>query len=442
MTSELTDKRLLAEEVFLAGINAVHPSRLIRKFIGQTEGGLIINNIILNVPGKILVTGAGKASGAMAGGLEEVLGDIISEGHVIVKYGHSMPLKRIRITEAGHPEPDHNGFAGTKALIEIAKKAAEGDLLICLMSGGGSSLLADYPEGASEEDMIIMNNLLVKCGASISEINTVRKHLSNIKGGQLARIAYPATLVNLILSDVPGDDPAVIASGPTVPDRTTFADAMAVIEKYRLRDKFPRSLISHLQKGIDGIIPDNPRNGDRIFERVHNIIIGNNAAALSASAAKADELGFETFIFENSLFADVESASKQIIEKALFYRNDENRRKPRCLLFGGETTLAVKGSGKGGRNQHLAMLCAKLLRRHTGITVLCGGTDGTDGPTHAAGAVADNNTWTGAVLNRIDPEYYLENYDSFNFFREAGGHIITGPTFTNVMDIVVVLISE
>ncbi|NMC41666.1 MAG: glycerate kinase [Bacteroidales bacterium] len=442
MTADLKNYRLLAEEIFLAGINAVHPSKLIRKFIKQSDGGLIINDISLNIPGKIYVTGAGKASGAMAEAVEEVLGDHISEGHVIVKYGHSRPLKRIRITEAGHPEPDHNGFAGTMALVEIAKKAAADDLLICLMSGGGSSLLADSPEGASEEDMILMNNLLVKCGASITEINTVRKHLSNVKGGKLAGIAFPATLVNLILSDVPGDDPGVIASGPTTPDSTTFADAMAIIEKYGLRDKFPHTLLSHLEKGIHGIIPGNPADGDIIFEKVHNIIIGNNSSALAASAAKADELGFETFIHENSVFTDVETASKQIIEKTLSYRNDVSCGKPRCILFGGETTLAVKGKGKGGRNQHLAMLCAKLLRRHPGITVLCGGTDGTDGPTHAAGAVVDNNTWTGAVLNRIDPEYYLGNFDSYNFFREAGGHIITGPTFTNVMDMVVVLISE
>jgi len=439
MSSEITDNRLLAEKIFLAGIDAVHPSKLISRYLKRTEDGLTVNGILHKIKGKIIVAGAGKASGAMAEAVEKILGDTIAGGHVIVKYGYSKPLKRITITEAGHPLPDHNGFAGTKKIVEIAESAGEDDLFLFLVSGGGSSLLTDYPAGSSERDMVKMNDLLVKCGASISEINIVRKHLSRVKGGQLAKLVYPATIVNLIISDVPGDSPAVIASGPAYPDESTFAGAMEVVEKYRLTDKMPESLLRHLKLGIKGEIPENPVRGDPVFEKTYNVIIGNNRMALEAAAACAVKEGLDCITDENLLCLDVAVASEYIINKALTAREKRKKGKPLCLLFGGETTIEVKGKGMGGRNQHLALLCAKLLRRHEGITVLCGGTDGTDGPTGAAGAVVDSGTWREAIMNRINPQWYIDNYDSFNFFREAGGLIVTGPTFTNVMDMIIVI---
>lgn len=442
MIENKKDHRLLAEEIFLAGIKGVNPMELMRKNIKMAEGGLIVNDIFHRVNGKIYVAGAGKASGAMAEAAEEILGGHISEGHIIVKYGYSRPLKKIKITEAGHPLPDHNGFTATRRIIELAAKAGPDDLFLFLLSGGGSSLLADYPEGSSEEDITALNDLLVKSGASISEINAVRKHLSEIKGGQLAKLVFPATLVTLVISDVPGDSLSVIASGPTVPDDSTFEEALEVIEKYRLAGKMPGSLYMRLKNGAEGRIPENPGAGNQVFDKTYNIIIGNNKTAVDAAADKAVEEGFICIKEENQLCLESLEAAEYIVKKALSFRESGNLRKPVCILMGGETTLEVKGPGLGGRNQHLALLCAKLLRRHSGITILCGGTDGTDGPTHAAGAVADCNTWTDAVLNRIDPEYYLRNFDSFNFFREAGGHVITGPTFTNVMDMVVILISE
>jgi len=436
------EHKKIAEEIFLAGVESVMPSKLIKEFVKPAENGLYIDGVLFPYASvkNIYVVGAGKASGAMAAAVEEIAGDRITGGTVVVKYGHTFPCRRIRIVEAGHPVPDHNGFLAAREIVEIAGKAGPDDLVLCLFSGGGSSLLSDYPEGACEEDMIKMNDLLVKCGATISEINTVRKHLSLIKGGQLARAAYPAKVINLILSDVPGDDPGVIASGPTAPDNTTFGNAMEVILKYHLKEKMPQNLIRYLERGVSGEIPQNPPEGDPVFENVRNIITGNNRKALAGASVKAGELGCECVIYEDSLFMDVEAAAKLITGKALMHKKNKPAEKPLCLLFGGETTLAVHGSGMGGRNQHLALLCAKMLRHDEGITVLCGGTDGTDGPTGAAGAVIDCRTWTDAIMNRIDPCSYLERFDSFNFFREAGGHLITGPTYTNVMDIAVVII--
>ncbi|MGQ9621109.1 MAG: glycerate kinase type-2 family protein [Bacteroidales bacterium] len=441
MLQKTSDFKVHAEDIFLAGIEGALPSKLIKKYLMVTEKGINVNNTLIpwNSFKNIYVIGAGKASGAMAETVENILGERVSGGHVIVKYGHTRPLKRIKITEAGHPVPDHNGFVSTKEIVKIASEATTNDLVFCLISGGGSALLADYPEGISEKDMIKLNKLLVNCGASISEINIVRKHVSLLKGGQLARLVYPATLVSLIISDVPGDSPAVIASGPACPDNSTFADAIAVIEKYRLAKKLPAKLIHHLEKGLKGKIPENPGPEDKVFERSYNIIIGNNRAALEAASLKAKEKGYNCIIESDLLCCDVVTAAKYIFDKALLYSKSSRSERPHCVLFGGETTIEVKGKGVGGRNQHLALLCAKILRQHRDVTILCGGTDGTDGPTDAAGAIVDCNTWTSAIMNRIDPNSYLENYDSFNFFREAGGHVITGPTFTNVMDMVVLI---
>lgn len=436
------EHKTIAEEIFLAGVKSVMPSKLIKEFLKPAEDGLFIDEILFpyNSVKNIYVVGAGKASGAMAAAVEEIAGGRITGGTVVVKYGHAFLCTRIRIVEAGHPVPDHNSFIAAREIVEIAGKAGADDLLLSLFSGGGSSLLTDYPEGACEDDMMKMNDLLVKCGANISEINTIRKHLSRIKGGNLARAAYPAKVISLILSDVPGDDPGVIASGPTAPDNTTFSKAMEVVQKYRLNEKMPQNLIRYLERGMRGEIPENQAGGDPVFVNVRNIIIGNNRKALAGASVKAKEMGFECIICDEGLYMDVEEAAKLITGKALMHKKNRRAEKPLCLLFGGETTIAVKGNGMGGRNQHLALLCAKMLRHDEGITVLCGGTDGTDGPTGAAGAVIDCRTWTEAIMNRIDPGSYLERFDSFNFFREAGGHLITGPTFTNVMDIAVVII--
>ena len=436
-----SDYRRLAEEIFWEGVKSVMPDVLIRNRLKLSKKRLEVYGHFIETSSirNIYVIGAGKASGAMAQAVEEILGGMISDGHVIVKYGHGRPLKKITITEAGHPLPDRNGFEGTRRIIEIAEKAGNSDLVLCLISGGGSALLADCPEGATENDIINMNELLVKSGANIIEMNTVRKHLSKVKGGRLAELAFPATLVNLMISDVPGDSPSVIASGPTCPDESTFWDAMNIIEKYNLKDKFPRSLIKILEEGIEGKIRETPKPGDKVFEKTLNIIAGNNMTALEAATAKAYRFGFNCIIEPGSINMDVSEAANHIVDTIMKYRSDSCFKKPAAVLFGGESTVKVNGSGMGGRNQHLALLCGKMIRNLEGVTILCAGTDGTDGPTDVAGAIVDCDTWGKAIMNGIDPEFLLRNFDSYNFFRLAGGHIITGPTYTNVMDIAIAL---
>ena len=437
------DNKEFAKEIFLAGVESVRPEKLIPGFVRTDGKGFSIgeDTFFEGTYRNLFVTGAGKASAAMGEALEDIIGDMITGGHIVVKYGHSRSLKKIRVTEAGHPIPDHNGFEATRDILRISEDAGEDDLIICLLSGGGSSLLADHPPGSSEREMAILNDLLVKSGADINEINTVRKHLSLVKGGQLAASAYPAKVFTLTLSDVPGDLPEIIASGPLSPDPSTFSEALGIIEKLGLTGRLPETLYNYLKEGAMGLHPENPKRGDKVFEKVKNIIIGSNIKALQAAEQKASALGFRVINYGTSLFRDVPSAALHLADTIVKYRKELTHPEPLCILFGGETTLKVEANGLGGRNQHLALLSAKMARDMTGVTILCGGTDGTDGPTEAAGAVVDNNSWSEALAMKIDPEEFLRNFDSFHFFRKTGGVVITGPTMTNVMDMVVILVS-
>jgi glycerate 2-kinase len=436
------NSRIIAEKIFLAGVESVMPQRLITKVMSLRDSCLKIGDLdfSLETVENIYVIGAGKASALMGEEVEKILGDYITEGHIVVKYGYSRKLKYIDVTEAGHPVPDENGFKATREIIKIAGSAGYNDLVIFLLSGGGSSLLSDAPEGCSPRDMINVNDLLIKSGASISEINAVRKHLSDIKGGQLARIVYPAVLVNLILSDVPCDHLDVIASGPTVPDPTTYFQALTVLEMYGLITLVPRGVVTILKDGNAGKRPETPKAGDPVFERTHNILAGSNWLALETARNKALEFNINAIIIDDQLQGDVSTVADYLLETSLKFKNDKDEVKPVCLLFGGETVVKVNGSGKGGRNQHLALLIALQLENKPVLTFLSSGTDGNDGTTDAAGAVVDSETIPLALLKGINPEKYLTNFDSYHFFKKAGGHIITGPTMTNVMDIIVVLV--
>lgn len=436
------DAKIIAQQIFLAGVESVMPAQMTGRNIFKIKGKIFLGNKELDV-GKfehVYVIGAGKASAKMALEIESVLGNKISSGHVVVKYGHGCKLQYIDVSEAGHPVPDANGYAATKKILEVAEQATENDLVICLISGGGSSLLTDLPGDSSMEELITLNELLLRSGADIQEINAVRKHLSKVKGGQLAQSAFPATVVTLILSDVIGDPLHSIASGPTVPDPTTFADAIAVLNKYDLHSKVSPVLTAYLRMGMNGLIPETPKPGDPVFTRTHNFIIGSNKIALEACKKKASDYGLNSFIITSQLDGDVAGAANEIIDKAIVYQNNSSVKKPCCLLFGGETTIKVTGNGVGGRNQHFALYVSILLKDQTGITLLSAGTDGNDGPTPVAGAVVDTNTYPDAIDKGLKVEEYLQNFDSYHFFEKAGGHIITGPTMTNVMDIIVVII--
>ncbi|MDR2815662.1 MAG: glycerate kinase [Proteiniphilum sp.] len=433
--------RKKAEEIFLAGIESVLPEKLIRTRIKRSGD-------VLQIAGKsyplsrfkhIYILAAGKAAALMAKETERILGDKITGGHVVTKYGHETNLKYLKLTEAGHPIPDAEGVKGTREMLDIARQAVEDDLVVCLISGGASALMADLPEGTTLDDLKQVNELLVKCGADIAEINTVRKHLSDIKGGQLAKTLYPATTVCLILSDVTDDRFDVIASGPTFGDSGTFADAWAVIEKYSLENSFPLPMLNHLKKGLTGLIPDTPKPDDVIFKNVQNHIIGNNLLALEGASRKAHELGFETHIVTDKLKGDYTDVAGFILKTIENYQRPTGK-KSVCLLFGGEPTVKVSGNGLGGRNQHLALYLSTKIDHGKHVAILCAGTDGTDGPTDAAGAVVDNETKANAAKKNIDPQVFLQNSNSYHFFQQAGGHIITGNTRTNVMDMVVVVI--
>lgn len=434
--------KILAEQIFIAGVTAVMPDKIIDSNVFVKDEILFISDLQIELERleNIYVIGAGKANAKMGEAIEKILGDRIAGGQIVVKYGHSCDLKFIKVSEAGHPLPDYNGYAATKKIIEIANSAHENDLLICLISGGGSALLADFPADSSIEELIMLNQLLINSGANIKEMNTVRKHLSKVKGGQLAKVAAPSMLISLVLSDVTGNPLEMIASGPTVPDTTTFSDALTILEKYNLTKSTPATILNHLEKGRQGMHAETPKPGDPAFYNTRNIIVGSNKIALEACKQKAMELGLNSFIITSELEGNTIDIAACLVQNAVDFQKDENIKKPCCLLFGGETTIKVKGSGTGGRNQHLALYAALMLKDKTGITLLAAGTDGNDGPTNVAGAVIDSQTFIEAASQGLDIKKYLDNFDSFHFFEKAGGHVITGPTMTNVMDLIVIIV--
>lgn len=434
--------RTVAEQIFLSGVESVMPGKLIQSQVKLTDGILNIwehQYPLLNFE-NVYVIAAGKAGALMAKEMELILGDFITGGLVVVKYGHGSDLQKLRLIEAGHPLPDQHGVEATKRMLEIVHHAGEKDLVICLISGGASALMADFPKGATLNDLILTNDLLVKCGAGIKEINTVRKHISGVKGGQLAKAIYPATTVSLILSDVIGDPVDIIASGPTCGDSSCFSDALDVIKNYQLTGKLPSAIMQYILTGVSGQLPETPKPGDVVFSKVQNLIVGNNKVALEAARRKALELGYSAYIVSDKLEGGYSQVARYVLETVDEYDKWSNVVKPVCLLFGGESTIKVTGKGLGGRNQHLALYCATKLTGKQNITLLCAGTDGTDGPTNAAGAEVNCNTYEDARANNIDPEKYLTDSDSYHFFKRFGGHIITGSTGTNVMDMIIAVI--
>jgi glycerate 2-kinase len=427
--------------IFLAGVESVKPVNLINRYVSVSNNILLIEGLSFNLSAlkNIYIVGAGKASASMAKAIESILGSRITAGHIVTKYDHSVPLEFVEITEAGHPVPDENGIKGTEKIMSIVNMAEKDDLVICLISGGGSALLADVPERCTLEDLKTLNSILLKTGANITEMNCIRKHLSKVKGGLLAKAASPAEVVSLILSDVIGDPLDVIASGPTAPDPTTFADAIAIIGKYKIGKEIPAQIIKVLREGFEKKRSETLKENDEILLHTHNLIIGTNRLALKTAKEKAESLGYDTEVITNKLDGDVFDVAGYIIEIVKSVKKGKLQKKI-CLLFAGEPTVKVKGTGSGGRNQHLALLAAKLLKDLPGITILSGGTDGTDGPTDATGAVVDSNTSGNSLRLNLDLDKYIENCDSYNFFKHVGGLIITGPTQTNVMDLMVVLL--
>jgi len=396
---------------------------------------------------RLLVLSFGKAAYPMARAAADCAGDLLSGGIIITKYGHTgktaLPGK-IQLFEAGHPVPDQMGVAATQAAIRMIKERRDPEtLVLCLISGGGSALFVAPYDNISLQEKQDMTNLLLREGAEIQELNTIRKHLSRVKGGRLAEIAQPAKVISLILSDVIGDPLDVIASGPTSPDRSTFADALGIIDKYSLGGRIPGKILDILMKGAQGEIPDTPKEGDPLFRNVENRIIGSNRKAIEAAKREAENKGFRAEVLTSELRGEAREKGEWLAKIAV--RECSSLSGPaekKCLIAGGETTVTVKGDGLGGRNTELALAFAKAIKGSRGITLLSAGTDGTDGPTDAAGAVVDGESITKAERLGLNPDSYLSNNDSYNFFKQTGDLLITGPTGTNVMDILIVLIEN
>lgn len=428
-----------------AAIDAVKPQQLLKEHIHLEGNTFHIRDEVFDLTRfeNIYVIGAGKASAFMAETLEVILGKRISAGAVVVKYDHAAPCRRVTVLEGGHPIIDENSLAGTEAILKVAESAGENDLVICLLSGGGSALLEKLPAGITLPDLQETFRLLLECGAAIEEINTVRKHLSEVKGGQLARRIHPATCITLIISDVIGDPLESIASGPTAPDSTTFADAWQVIEKYRLQNKLPEPVKAHLKKGADGLLPETCKRGEPVFEKVHNIILGNNLLSLLAAEEAAKESGFHTLILSSRIQGEAREVAKAfagMVQEVLASGHPLPR--PACLLMGGETTVTIRGGGKGGRNQELTLAALIAMKNVAEEYILLScGSDGSDGPTDAAGGIASPEIWQKTRTLGLNPYGYLENNDSYHFLKEVDGLIITGPTGTNVMDIMVALVA-
>jgi glycerate 2-kinase len=438
------DRRKVVQAVQDAALAAVDPAQAIRKHVLREGDTLKVagRRYDLSRIQQVWIAGGGKAAAPMVAALAEILGDRLSGGAAVTKYGHSTLEKpdrdalRVSIQEAGHPVPDAAGVIGARQLAELATKAGSDDLVICPISGGGSALLTLPAPGIELADLQTLTDQLLRSGATINELNTVRKHLSQIKGGGLARMAAPAGVISLVLSDVVGDPLDVIASGPTSPDPTTFADAWAVLERYALLDVAPESVLARLQAGFDGEIPETPKPDDPIFERVQNVIVGSNRQAAEAAVAKAREFGFSTLLL--STFVEGEAREVARVAAALakeVVRFGEPITPPACLVWGGETTVTVRGEGLGGRNQELALAAALALEGWPDVVVVALATDGTDGPTDAAGALASGETPPRARQIGLAPADFLARNDSYHFFQQLDDLIVTGPTQTNVNDL-------
>ncbi len=435
--------RKAAIEIFGAAVQAVDPAAAIHRHMKREGTRLTVGGEVLDLAAvrQIVVVGLGKAGASMAGAVEEILGERIQRGVVVTKYGHVQPMKTIRLHEAGHPVPDEAGIAGAQAILDCVKGLGPEDLVLVLISGGGSALTPAPVEGISLAEKQALTKALLACGADIREMNMLRKHISRIKGGQLARAAQPAQVRTLILSDIVGDPLDAIASGPTVPDPTTYADALGILDKYRIRQEIPTGIRTHLEAGAAGKVSETPKPTDPLFARVKSLMVASNIQALEAAKAEAQRLGLRAMILSSFIEGETRDVARMHAALALEVRASGNPvAPPVCFITGGETTVTLKGKGKGGRNQEFALAAALDIAGLRDVVVLSAGTDGTDGPTDAAGAIADGDTLERAVAAGLKPRAALDGNDAYPFFARLSDLIITGPTRTNVMDVRLVLV--
>lgn len=442
---ERAKRRAIVETIRDAALAAVEPGAAVRRAVRREGDALFAGGrrYDLDAFDRAWIVGGGKAGAPMAAALCGLLGSRIAGGAVNVKYGHLLPPGQtcgpVAVVEAGHPTPDEAGQNGAARIVRTLSGLTPRDLVLVVISGGGSALMPLPAEGVSLADKQAITGALLRCGATIGEINAVRKHLSALKGGQLARLARPAAVVSLILSDVVGNPLDVIASGPTVPDTTTFADAWRVLEKYGLPDDAPPPVVARLRAGQSGEIPDTPKPGDPAFERVQTVVVGSNEIAAQSAVARACELGFNSLLLSTFIEGEAREVARVFagIGKGMA-RHGRPLSPPACLVAGGETTVTIRGEGKGGRNQELALAAALAIEGWDDLCLVSLATDGTDGPTDAAGAVAWGDTVARARALGLDAEASLANNDSYHFWAALGDLVVTGPTNTNVNDLILV----
>lgn len=431
-----TEVRAHVLQILEAGLSAAMPETAIKQAVSFDGHTLRVGRREFRPKGRIVVIGFGKASVRMAKAVEDLLGSAIDRGAVISPFEGQ--LERIEVLVGTHPLPSERNVKAARRLVKLAEGLGEGDLLLVLISGGGSALFSLPVEGVTIEEKAIVSSQLMRAGADIYELNAVRKHISRVKGGRLSKIAWPATLVSLIVSDVVGDRLDTIASGPTAPDETTFTDALEAIQMHGIQA--PESIVSYLRRGIKGEVEETPKPGDSVFSRTHNFIVAGNLKSLRTMAKRAQELGYKPFILTSRLVGEAREVAKAVCSVLLSCRVDgEPFKPPACLIAGGETTVTVMGNGVGGRNQELALAACIEIKGHN-IVLASMGSDGIDGTSDAAGALVDGNTARRAREKGLDPKAFLRGNDSHTFFKKVGGTIYTGPTGTNVNDFIIGLV--
>ena len=437
--------RSVALQLQQAALEAVNPAEAVYRVLTRVGSSILVNDRAYDLANydRVLIIGAGKASIPMADAVAEVLRNQLAGGVVITKYHHidRMLPASLRVHEAGHPVPDQNSINGARDIRDQLHGLTSRDLVFCVLSGGASALMTLPAENISLADVQAVTTLLLNAGASIDQINIIRKHIDLIKGGGLARLAGKATRVSLVLSDVVGDDLSVIASGPTTPDRSTFADAWHVIEQYDLIDQLPPAVRSRLEPGAADRLADTPKPGDPLFENDQIVIVGSNRLAAEAAETLAKKLNFNTLLLSTYIQGEAREIAKVIAALAKEIRAaDRPIAKPACIIWGGETTVTLKGRGTGGRNQELALAAAIAIDGLPNVLIEALGTDGTDGPTDAAGAIATGETLSRARQLGLEAHLYLADNDAYHFFKPLGELIVTGPTGTNVNDLMFLLV--
>jgi glycerate-2-kinase len=437
--------RLDALDILGSALDAVDPKKAILSKVSRVGDELRVGGEVYDLRRfrRVFVVGGGKAGGSMVEAVESLLGDRVAGGTVNLLKGTEgkYRVKHIRLVGASHPVPDEAGVRGVRDMLEIVSGLTRDDLVVVVISGGGSAIMPCPAEGITLDDLQTITSRLLKRGATINDINAVRKHLDAFKGGQLSKNCYPATVLSLILSDVVGDPLDTIASGPTAPDSSTWRDAADVLKKYGVWDEAPLSIRARIEGGLRGEIPDTPKANDPAFENTRNVLVANNSYAAEAAAKRALELGYSAMVFSTMVEGEARvvggvyaGISREVVDKG------RPLKAPAALLIGGETTVEVKGSGKGGRNQEVALGAAKKISSLPCLVASLA-TDGLDGPTDSAGAIVDGSTYNSIISERLSIDKALGDNDAYPLFKRLGSLLITGPTGTNVNDLALILVA-